>query len=298
MKKIENYTETIISSEAAALLKNIIEILESIIEYIDMLYCDDCSAEHIKYWFKDTFHNMYMKNFLSRFPYSKMKQLINESKKRQEDFSQMTFTEGCLEQNLALSQIHVWFTSVNKHNKQLPRLTKDYCISVMKYLNDTIENWCDSSALLQLTKLLKTLFLKASSVWYANCINLGYTLQLIVEVSSRLPEKELQSQLSLIIGDIMLECNLNELHGEEIFKNFVTTLPSLLLRPSIDDVTIRMIGRIALRFKKWIRKELITKHEAIIENAKKIDIVGSHNDKESRLLIYNLFYFMDSQVYY
>ncbi|XP_072748288.1 testis-expressed protein 10 [Anoplolepis gracilipes] len=297
-EKIENYTETIISSEAAALLKNIIEILESIIEYIDMLYCDDCSAEHIKYWFKDTFHNMYMKNFLSRFPYSKMKQLINESKKRQEDFSQMTFTEGCLEQNLALSQIHVWFTSVNKHNKQLPRLTKDYCISVMKYLNDTIENWCDSSALLQLTKLLKTLFLKASSVWYANCINLGYTLQLIVEVSSRLPEKELQSQLSLIIGDIMLECNLNELHGEEIFKNFVTTLPSLLLRPSIDDVTIRMIGRIALRFKKWIRKELITKHEAIIENAKKIDIVGSHNDKESRLLIYNLFYFMDSQVYY
>ncbi|CAL1686410.1 unnamed protein product [Lasius platythorax] len=262
----ENFTETIISSEAAALLKNIVEILESIIEYIDMLDRDDSGAEHIK--------------------------------KRQEDFSQIAFTEGCLEHNLALSRIHIWFTSLNSHNKQLSKPTKDYCISIMNYLNDAIENWCDSSALLQLTKLLRTLFLKASSVWYANCINLSHTLQLIVEASSRLPKQELQSQLSLIIGDIMLECNLNELHREEIFKNFVTTLPSLLLRPSIDDVTIRMIGQIVLRFKEWIRKELIAKHKAIIENAKKIDIVGSHNDKESRLTIYNLFYFMDSQVYY
>ncbi|CAL1686411.1 unnamed protein product [Lasius platythorax] len=294
----ENFTETIISSEAAALLKNIVEILESIIEYIDMLDRDDSGAEHIKYWFKDTFHNTYMKNFLSRFPYGIMKQLINESRKRQEDFSQIAFTEGCLEHNLALSRIHIWFTSLNSHNKQLSKPTKDYCISIMNYLNDAIENWCDSSALLQLTKLLRTLFLKASSVWYANCINLSHTLQLIVEASSRLPKQELQSQLSLIIGDIMLECNLNELHREEIFKNFVTTLPSLLLRPSIDDVTIRMIGQIVLRFKEWIRKELIAKHKAIIENAKKIDIVGSHNDKESRLTIYNLFYFMDSQVYY
>lgn len=269
-ERIENYTETIISSEAAMLLKSIIEILDSIIEYIEISARDDYDAEHIKYWFKDTFHDGYMKNFLSRFPYSEMKPPINESRKHQEDFSQTAFTKGCLEQNLALSRIHVWFTSLNNYNKQLPKPIKDYCISIMKYLNDTIENWCHSSALLQLTKLLKTLYLKASSVWYANCIDLSHTLQLIIEASSRSSNRELQSQLSLIIGDVMLECNLNLLHREEIFKNFVTTLPSLLLRPSIDDVTIRMISQITLRFKEWIQKELITKHEAIIENAKKI----------------------------
>ncbi|KAL6418477.1 hypothetical protein ACFW04_012061 [Cataglyphis niger] len=272
--------------------------LQSIIEYIDMLDRDDYDVQRIKYWFKDTFHNAYMKNFLSRFPYGKMKQLVNESRKRQEDFSQVTFTEECLEPNLALSRIHIWFTSLNNHDKQLPKLTKDYCISIMNYLNDAIENLCDSSALPQLTKLLRTLFLKASSVWYANGIDLSHTLQLIAGASSRLSKKELQSQLFLIIGDIMLECNLNELHREEIFKSFVTILPNLLLGSSIDDVMIRLIGQIALRFKEWIREELVTKHEAIIENAKKIDIVGSRNDRESRLIIYNLFYFMYSQVYY
>ncbi|KAL6418476.1 hypothetical protein ACFW04_012061 [Cataglyphis niger] len=297
-ERIENYTETVISSEASVLLISIVEILESIIEYIDMLDRDDYDVQRIKYWFKDTFHNAYMKNFLSRFPYGKMKQLVNESRKRQEDFSQVTFTEECLEPNLALSRIHIWFTSLNNHDKQLPKLTKDYCISIMNYLNDAIENLCDSSALPQLTKLLRTLFLKASSVWYANGIDLSHTLQLIAGASSRLSKKELQSQLFLIIGDIMLECNLNELHREEIFKSFVTILPNLLLGSSIDDVMIRLIGQIALRFKEWIREELVTKHEAIIENAKKIDIVGSRNDRESRLIIYNLFYFMYSQVYY
>lgn len=133
-ERIESFTEIIISSEAAALLKSIIEILDSIIEYIDILACDDYGAKHIKYWFKDKFHNAYMKNFLSRFPYSKM-ELINESRKHQEDFSQTAFSKGCLKENLALSRIHVWFTSLNNCNKQLPKPTKDYCISVMKYLN-------------------------------------------------------------------------------------------------------------------------------------------------------------------
>ncbi|KYM94770.1 hypothetical protein ALC62_14365, partial [Cyphomyrmex costatus] len=88
------------------------------------------------------------------------------------------------------------------------------------------------------------------------------------------------------------------LDREKIFESFVTFLPSLLLRPSIDDVVIRMIGQIVLRFKEWIQEELIAKHESIIENVKKIDIVGTYDDKQSRLMIYNLFYFVDSQIYY
>ncbi|KAG5335067.1 TEX10 protein, partial [Acromyrmex charruanus] len=297
-EKIESYTEITILSETAALLKNVIVIMQSIVEYIDTLDQDDYSVKCMKHWFKDTFHEKYMKNFLSRFPYGKVKSLINESRKRQKDFSQMEFTEGCLEQNLGVCQIHIWFTSLFNCNEQFPKSVRNYCISILKYLNGIIENWYNSSTLPQLTKLLKTLFLKAGPVWYSNCINLNHTLRLIIEASSRLPNKELQSHLYLIIGDIMLNSNLNELHREKIFESFVTILPSLLLKPSIDDVVIRMIGQIVIRFKEWIREELIAKHESIIENAKKIDIVGTRDDKQSRLMIYNLFYFVDSQIYY
>ncbi|KYN12694.1 hypothetical protein ALC57_15134, partial [Trachymyrmex cornetzi] len=116
------------------------------------------------------------------------------------------------EQNLGLCQIHIWLTF--NSNEQFPKSVRSYCISILKnympFLRNSfsgiIENWCDSSTLPQLTKLLKTLFLKAEPVWYNNCINLNHTLRLIIEASSRLPKTELQ------VGDIMLNSNLNELH--------------------------------------------------------------------------------------
>lgn len=137
-ERTESYTETTISSEAVALLKSIIVIIQSIMEYIDTLDRNDYGVNHMRHWFKNTFHNAYMKNFLSRFPYGEVKPLINESRKRQENFSQIEFTDGCLEQNLGLCQIHVWFTSMFNRNEQFPKSTKTYCVSIMNYLNGKI----------------------------------------------------------------------------------------------------------------------------------------------------------------
>lgn len=136
--KVESYTEITISNEAAALLKNIVVIVQSIVEYIDILDHDDYSIDCMRQWFKDTFHDSYMKNFLSKFPYAKVKPLINECRKHQRDFSQMDFTDRCLEHNLGLCQIHVWFTSLFNRNEQFPKSTKTYCISILNYLNSKL----------------------------------------------------------------------------------------------------------------------------------------------------------------
>ncbi|EZA46928.1 Testis-expressed sequence 10 protein-like protein [Ooceraea biroi] len=208
--RTESNTETTISSEAATLLTSIVEIVLSITEYVDMLEHDH-DAERTRHWFRDAFCNAYMKNFLSRFPYGKMRQL-NNPRRRQEDFSQAQLTEKCLQQNLALCRIHVWFVSVVKRNKQFSKTARDHCESILRYLDDVIVNWHDSSALPQLTELLRALFLKAGPVLNANGVDLSNTLRLILKASSRLSKKEAQSRLSLILGDIMLEYNLNELH--------------------------------------------------------------------------------------
>ncbi|XP_032669059.1 testis-expressed protein 10 homolog [Odontomachus brunneus] len=297
-EKFENYTETTISSDTSVLLRGITKIMQSIIEYIEMLDHDD--YKHTKRSFIDKFHKSFMRSFLLNFPYRAASEFTNKSKKCQEDYSEIeSNSERCLEQNLGLCQIHTWFTSSIDHDSsKFNNTTKNYCLSIIKYLNNTIKNWCinDKFVLSQLTKLLKTLFLSASSSWHANGIDLNQTLQLIIKVSY-LSKNELQSNLSLIVGNIILECNLNELY-REAFKKYVIALPSLLLRPSINEATIRMISQVALRFKQWIREELTIKHKAIIENAQKIEIIGSHDDKKSRLMICNLFYFLDAELYY
>jgi len=83
---------------------------------------------------------------------------------------------------------------------------------MMFFFIDVIVNLRDSSTLPQLTKLLRTLFLKAGSTLNLNGVDLTDTLKLILKTSSRLSKEEIQSDLPLILGDIMLEYNLNKLH--------------------------------------------------------------------------------------
>jgi UDP-N-acetylglucosamine 2-epimerase len=81
---------------------------------------------------------------------------------------------------------------------------------MMSFFIDVIVNLRDT--LPQLTKLLRTLFLKAGPILNLNGVNLTDTLKLILETSSRLSKEKIQSDLLLILGDIMLECNLNKLY--------------------------------------------------------------------------------------
>ncbi|KOC69419.1 hypothetical protein WH47_09377 [Habropoda laboriosa] len=96
----------------------------------------------------------------------------------------------------------------------------------------------------------------------------------------------------------MLDHTLHELHRETAFKEFISTLPSLLLKPKIHENTIQIINKIVLRYRNWIHKELEANYNDIIENVKKIEITGSEDEKQSRLMICNLFYFLDTEIFY
>ncbi|KYN15260.1 hypothetical protein ALC57_12527, partial [Trachymyrmex cornetzi] len=76
--------------------------------------------------------------------------------------------------NCEKETLPIEFTSLFNCNEQFPKSVRSYCISnkhrpfLRNSFSGSIENWCDSSTLPQLTKLLKTLFLKAGPVWYSN----------------------------------------------------------------------------------------------------------------------------------
>lgn len=77
-----------------------------------------------------------------------------------------------------------------------------------------LEIWSDinNTVLPQLTKLLRTLFLKASKVWYKNYLDLSETLQSVVNACCNQSKREMQLQLFSVISEIMLDHTLHELH--------------------------------------------------------------------------------------
>nr|XP_034180728.1 testis-expressed protein 10 homolog [Osmia lignaria] len=292
----------LISTEASELLKSIVEIIQLITECIDILHTE-CDV-NMKFWFKSNFQNNYVKSLLSKFPYGKLgitRRYVPSVRKgkRQADFSLDESQDSCLEYNLGLCQIYVWFTSIHSNDKTVARLNKNYCTSVIKYLNKKLENWSsvNNTVLPLLTKVLRTLFLKASKIWYKNHLDLNETLQSVVNACCN-QSKDMQLQLFSLISDIMLDHTLHELHRESAFKDFISTLPNLLLKPKIHENTVQIINKIVLRYRDWIQQELVANQNDIIENAKKIQIMGSDDENQSRLMICNLFYFLDGQIFY
>ncbi|XP_003708337.1 testis-expressed protein 10 homolog [Megachile rotundata] len=288
----------LISTEASELLKSIVEIIQLVTECIDILHTE-CDV-NMKCWFKKNFQHTYEKNLLSKFPYSKLEVTFLGKTKRQEDFSADESRDACLGANLGLCQIYVWFTSIHSNEKTTAKFNKNYCVSVVKYLNGKLDNWSslNNGVLPVLTKLLRILFLSASKVWYKNRLDLRETLQSVVNACCDRSNKDMQLQLFSVISEIMLDHTLHELHRECAFKDFISTLPSVLLKGKIHDNTVQIINKIVLRYKDWIQRELIANHEDIIENASKIQVIGSDDVKRSRLMICNLFYFLDAQIFY
>ena len=129
-----------------------------------------------------------------------------------------------------------------------------------------MENWSsrDASALPQFMRTLRTLFLKASKVWYKNGISLGETLKTLINTYARQSKKEFQSQCFSLLSDIVMDHNLKELHAEEEFKNFIKSLPNILLKKSIQENAIQLLNTIVLRYRNWIQDELLQNQEAII----------------------------------
>ncbi|XP_058794298.1 testis-expressed protein 10 homolog [Phymastichus coffea] len=289
-----------ISAEAAYLLKCITSIIQSIIEYIKLLENENGTSV-LSIWFRDNFQSAFIKIFLHEFPY--IQQKYNSRTKRSGDEFASQSLVHCLEQNLTLCYIYIWFTTISNNtvirsNKKNAKI--DFCNEIMQFLTDKLENWSNNEAFAvgSMVKVLNILFLQASAIWYRNKIYLGKVLKSSIDTYLNKTKKDLQKHLFAILKNIVMDHTLRHLHEEEVFKEFIKTLPALLLKDTIHESTICMLNKVVLQYRQWLQKELEENYDAIIENAKKIQILESGNESDSRLMICNLFYFMHGQVYY
>ncbi|XP_046747699.1 testis-expressed protein 10 homolog [Diprion similis] len=287
----------VITNEASSLLNTIMKIMELLIEYVDIFEAE-LGKNAIGIWFNNSFRKMFENSILENFPYCETR-IFTKLKKRQDDFTPVYINTKCLEQNLAICHVYVWLSSKNFTNGST-HAAKGPALRVLQYMIERLEDWSsgDNFALQQLIRSVKCLLLRASKIWYHNKINLGSILQAMINVQSKHAKKDLRSQLFEVLTKIILDHDATELHREAAFKEFIASLPNFLLKHSIHEDTLKMLNRVVLQYRKWIENSLRDKHEEIIENAKKIEIIGSDDEKRSRLSICNLFYFIDGQVYY
>ena len=127
-KQVSSNAQLPISDEAGSLLKCITSIIQSIIEYIELLE-NDSKTSLLSSWFKNKFQNIFIKNLIMEFPYVPQKS-GSRLKKSQEDL----LTSGdCLEQNLTLCYIYIWFTTIPGVPKS-DRLDKNLSFQILQFI--------------------------------------------------------------------------------------------------------------------------------------------------------------------
>lgn len=196
---------SVISNEAVNLLKIITKIMQLIVGYIGVI---ESKNEDINEWFGRNFQTNYGKYFLINFPYSQSKSAQRTNKIQ----NNLQNNDRCLEENFGICFVYLWMTS---KSMEITDDVKENIDKILEYINERLDKWShanDNVALDQFVKLLKTLFINSSKILYKNKLEVGKTLNKIISVSFREPKKELQTQLFSIIGEILLDHNLSELH--------------------------------------------------------------------------------------
>ncbi|OXU28243.1 hypothetical protein TSAR_010769 [Trichomalopsis sarcophagae] len=257
-----SYVQLPISEEAACLLRCITSIIQSIIEYLELLEKDNGTVTSST-WFKSKYQNVFIKNLLQDFPYVQQKS-GSRAKKSQVEIT-ISSSGDCLEQNLTLSYIYIWFTTISS-NIKTDKLDQELSLRVLQFITDKLEKWNNNQtfAVPYLIKALRVLFLKANKIWYKNKVPLGDILKSVINGYLHKNRRDLEVQLFAILREIVMDHNLGLLHSEDAFKDFVKSLPALLLEKQIYDSTIQMLNRVVLQYRQWIQKELEKNHDAII----------------------------------
>lgn len=151
--KSSSSTNSPISEEAASLLKCITSIIKSIIEYIKLLESES-GTFNLSLWFKDKFQSIFVRNLLHEFPYTQQKK--NSRVNQLADEFKVHYSGHCLEQNLMLCYIYIWFTTIfnnlvvhsNKKNKE-----KDFHNEIVNFIIG--KNDADESIIIKPNEYLK-----------------------------------------------------------------------------------------------------------------------------------------------
>jgi pre-rRNA-processing protein IPI1 len=123
-------TQLPISNEAVSLLKCITNIIQCIIEYIRILE-KERGTSLSSAWYKNKFQNNFIKTLFHEFPYIQQKS-VTRSKKSKEELI-VNSSGDCLEENLMLCYIYIWFTSIGSNSK-VENLNKDSSSLILQFL--------------------------------------------------------------------------------------------------------------------------------------------------------------------
>ncbi|XP_031640841.1 testis-expressed protein 10 [Contarinia nasturtii] len=281
-----------ISNEAAFTLKFTIEIIEQLLEFIQM--CDhDVNNDDLIKWFRKRYSQEFSNQFLNEFPY-RQTDGFKGSKRKSKGMAteQDVFEAGgqkCIQQNLNIAFVF-WTLSKNSRSNQslktVIEFIKESLACVDSYGTDVLQI---------LVKVLRTILVDNSQERLDTTSEIKELLSTVVVLYQRgkFP-KEIRTRILIILCDIVLDHKLYIAYGQNIFSNWLSTLPKLLCQPYVSPHVLKTFSHLTRQKNPIFIKHLEESKDAIIANLPQVNIIGLTNQTQEKQEIINLFFWLKS----
>ncbi|XP_011558184.3 testis-expressed protein 10 homolog [Plutella xylostella] len=266
----EQNMDTVLTEDAAGLLKHTLEVLALIWELIKYLDKKNPSS-NLTNFFLQKYKQSFTKHIFQSFPYVCNIKNRSKSANTSQLFEDLITDSKLVNENLEICHL---FISFNPHVNI--KSQKAEVSSLLNYIERTFNHNTQDHVSDRIIKILHTMFAQEINSWTRNLNTLDTLFKKIIwayfnqDLSSSFRQK-----IFALLCQITLNDKLSHFHKSEAYESWLTNLPDILLEETITSQTIDIIFKFAVQNNKVFNSVIRPKLLSILENLPTIKVSDS-----------------------
>ncbi|KAM3964951.1 testis-expressed protein 10 [Aphomia sociella] len=279
-----NNMETVISEDAASLLKHILEVLSLIWDLIENQSNKSPNSELLNI-FSQKYKKQFSQYFVNSFPY--VTNMRNKRKSVNSPFEEVITDPKLVAENLEICHLFIVLNcNINVKNQN------NEITTVLNYLEKTFNQNTQNNVNDILVRILDNIFSNDNS-WTRNGATMDSLFRKIIwAYFNKSISDTFKQQIFTLLGNIALNDKLTYFHKCNSYEMWLKNLPDILLADSIQIQTIDIIHKFAICNNDMFNTVIKSKLLKVIENLPLIKISDSLNDSGSYYKLFSILYWI------
>lgn len=283
----EKNIETVISEDAAILLKHTVEVVSVLWQLVQYLNKKNPNSD-IQKIFCIKYRQPFNQHFVHPFPF------VTNIRTRQVKTENSPFEDNITDpklvaQNLEICHLFIMFNpfvNIKSQNREIS--------SVLNYIEKTF-NQNTQDNINDVIKILNTIFSKEVTSWTKTLSVMDALFRKIIwAYFNKDMTNQFKQKIFTLLCNIALNDKLVHFHNSEAYEKWVNNLPDILLEDSITVQTIDIIYKFATRSNKTFNIVVKPKLLSIIENLPKLSVSDATNDSSTYHKLFSLLYWVSN----
>lgn len=278
--------ETVVSEDAAILLKHTLEIISLLWELVQYLNKKNPNSD-IQKIFCIKYRQPFNQHFVHPFPF------VTNIKSRQVTTGNLPFEDSITDpklvaQNLEICHLFIMFNpyvNIKSQNREISSvlnyIEKTFNQNRQDYINDVV------------IKILHTIFSKEVTSWTKTLSVMDALFRKIIwAYFNKDMSNQFKQKIFALLCIIALNEKLGHFHNSEAYEKWLNNLPDILLQDTVTTQTIDIMYKFATRNNGTFNIVVKPKLKSIIENLPKLSISDVSDGSSGHHKLYSLLYWI------